>query len=247
MVRRASRIIQTIRDAILLVLSLILISTDIGPGKELANFVLAGISATIFVLTVVNIILNALKVKRKGYFRGNSIFQLLVGLFLSLGLFPPLGIILVGFNLAVLATLREKKTLEERMKHPPKPITRKYRALVGAGVLVMFVGISVSWLATISFPLIGVYLHTVDLSSVANLVSNTTATIFGLLALVVSPISLVIGSTRPIQTRVCFCVWHLGSYRGNWVDCIHDDNGRNGSIRFHTRGALVLVAPIVAK
>lgn len=247
MVRRASRIIQTIRDAVLLVLSLILISTDIGPGKELANFVLAGISATIFVLTVVNIILNALKVKRKGYFRGNSIFQLIVGLFLSLGLFLPLGIILVGFNLAVLATLREKKTLEERMKHPPKPITRKYRVLVGAGVLVMFVSISVSWLATISFPLIGVYLHTVDLSSAANLVSNTTATMFGLLALVVSPISLVIGLLGLFRRVFAFVCGILAVIVGiGWIVSMMTMAGP-GAYVFTLGGALVLVAPIVAK
>jgi len=246
MVRRASRIIQTIRDAILLILSLVLISTDIGPGKEAANLLLAGISAAILVLTVLNIILNALKVKRKGYFLGNSIFQLLVGLFL-LGLFPPLGVILVVFNLAVLATLREKKTLEERMKHPPRPVTRKYRALVGAGVLVMFVGISISWLATTSFPLIGVYLRTVDLSSVANLVSSTMATIFGFLALVTSPISLIMGLIGLFKRRFALVSGILAVIVGTgWIISVITMVG-SGAYVFVLGGALVLSAPIAAK
>jgi hypothetical protein len=246
MVRRASRIVQTIRDAILLILSLVLVSTDIGPGKEIANLVLAGISAVIFVLTVANIILNVLKVNRKGYFLGNSIFQLLVGFFL-LGLFPSLGIILVGFNLAVLVTLREKKTHEERMEHPPRPITRKFRAMVGAGVLVMFVGISVSWLAPTSFPLIGVYLHTVDLSSVANLVSNTMATIFGFLALVISPISLTSGLLGLFKRRFALVSGILAIIVGTgWIISMITIAGP-GAYIFVVGGAVVLAAPIAAK
>lgn len=247
MAQRASRIIQTIRDAILLVLSLVLISTDIGPEKELGNFVLAGISAAIFVLTVLNIILNAFKVKRKGYFRGNSIFQLLVGFFLLLGLFLPLGIILVGFNLAVLATLHEKKTLEERMKHPPRPITRKYCALVGAGVLAMFAAIFVSWLSTTSFPLIGVYLRTVDLSYAASLVSNAMATIFGFLALVIAPISLIIGVIGLFKRRFALVSGILAVIAGTgWIISMITMAGP-GAYIFVFGGALVLAAPIAAK
>ena len=246
MVRRASRIIQTIRDAVLLVLSIVLISTDIGPGKEASNLLLAGISAVILVLTAVNIILNAFKVKRKGYFRGNSIFQLLVGFFL-LGLFPPLGVILVVFNLIVLASLHEKKTLEERMKHPPRPITKKYRALVGAGVLVMFLGISVSWLATTNFPLIDVYLRTVDLSTVANLVSNSMATIFGFLALVASPISLITGLLALFKRRFALVSGILAVIVGTgWIVSMITIAGP-GAYIFVFGGALVLAAPIAAK
>lgn len=247
MVRKASRIIQTVRDAVLLVLCLVLISTSIGPGKELGNLVLAGISAVIFALTVLNIILNAFKVKGKGYFRVNSILQLIVGLFFSLGLYPPLGIILVGFNLAVLISLREKKTLEERMKHPPKPITRKYRALVGAGVLTMFAAISVSWLNTTSFPLIGVYLRTVDLSSAANLVSNSVAMIFGFSALVLAPISLVTGLLGLFKRRFALLSGILAVVVGTgWIVSMMTMAGA-GAYIFVFGGALVLAAFIAVK
>jgi hypothetical protein len=247
MVRRASRIVQTVRDAILLVLSLVLVSTDIGPGKELSNLLLAGISATIFILTVVNIILNALKVKRKGYFLGNSIVQLLIGFFPLLGLFPPLGIILIVFNLAVLFTLREKKTVEKGMKFPPRPITRKFRSLVGAGLLVMFAGISVSWLATTNFPLIGFYLRTADLSSVAKLVSNTFAQIFGFLALVISPISLVAGLIGLFKRRFAFVSGILAITVGTgWIVSTATLAGI-GPYVFICGGAIVLAASIGAK
>lgn len=117
--RRISRVIQTVRDAILVVLSVVLISTDIGPGKEMANYFLAGICGVILALTIINIILNAFKVKRKGYFYGNSIFQLVLG-FLLTGLFAPLGIVLLGFNIAVIASLWERKTRKEQTKNQPK-------------------------------------------------------------------------------------------------------------------------------
>lgn len=74
--RRASRVIQTVRDAILALLSIVLISTDIGPGKEIANYLLAGICGVLLALTIVNISLNAFKAKKKGYFYGNAVFQL---------------------------------------------------------------------------------------------------------------------------------------------------------------------------
>src|SRR4030066_114203 len=103
-------------------------------------------------------------------------------------------ILLILSIVFISTTIRpEKKTLEERMKHPAKPITSKYRVFVGAGVLVMFVAILFSWFNNISFPLIGVYLRTVDLSEASNLVSNPIGMIFGFLALVGVPISLILG------------------------------------------------------
>lgn len=247
MVRKASRIVQTVRDAILLILSLVFISTSIGPGKELSNFFFAGICAVILILTVINVILNAFKVQRKGYFRGNSIFQLLLGIFLSIGLFPPLGMVLVIFSVAVLVTLYERKTPEERMKNPPKPITRKYRALTGAGVFVMFVATLFSWFNNISFPIIGVYLRTVDLSEAASLVSNPITMMFGFLALVIAPISLIIGLLGLLRRVFAWVSGILAVFAGTgWVVSMTTMAGL-GAYIFILGGAIVLVAPIVAK
>ena len=247
MVRKASRIVQAIRDAILLVLSIVFISTSIGPGKELSNLFFAGICTVILILTIINVILNAIKVKGKGYFRANAIFQLILGLFLSLGLFPPLGIILVISNLAVLVTLHEKKTPEEQMKHPPIPITRKYRAVVGAGVLVMFVATLLSWFNNISFPLIGVYLRTVDLSEASNLVSNPVGMAFGFLALIGAPISLILGLLGLIRRIFAKASGILAVIMGiGWIVSVTTMIGP-GAIVFTIGGAIVLAAPIVAK
>jgi len=216
--RRASRVIQTVRDAIVALLSIVLISTDIGPGKEMANYILAGICGVLLALTIVNIILNAFKVKRKGYFYGNAIFQLILGFFF-LGLFAPLGVILLLFNLAVIVSLWEKKTPEELLKHPPKLVTRRHRVLIGAGVLVMFASFFVSWLSTVEFPLIGFYLGTVDLSSASNLVSSSTVTtIFAVLTIVSSPISLIIGALGLLRRRFAWISGTLALIVGiGWI------------------------------
>lgn len=199
--RRASRVIQTIRDAILALFSIVLISTDIGPGKEAANYLLAVICGVLLALTIVNVSLNAFKVKRKGYFYGNAIFQLILGFFF-LGFFAPLGVILLLFNLAVVASLWEKKTPQELLKNPPKPVTTKHRVLIGAGVLVMFSSFFFSWLSNMEFPLIGFYFGTIDLSQVSNQVSSSAVTIlFGFLTIVGSPISLVIGALGLLRRR----------------------------------------------
>jgi MFS family permease len=207
-VRKASRVIQTVRDAIVALLSIVLISTDIGPGKEMANYMLAGICGVLLALTIVNVSLNAFRVKRKGYFYGNAIFQLILGFFFLL-LFAPLGVILLLFNLAVVASLWEKKTPEELLKHPPKPVTVRHRVLIGAGVLVMLSSFFFSWLSSVNFPLIGFYLGTVDLSLVSDAVSSSTVTtIFGLLALAGAPISLIIGALGLVRRRFA---WISGS------------------------------------
>lgn len=246
MIRKASRILQTIRDAILVVMSIVLISTSIGPGKEAANYIFAGTCAVILTLTIINIILNVLRVQGKGYFRGNSIFQLAIGIFL-LGLFPPLGIILIIFSAAVIVTLYEKKTPEELLKHPPKPITRKYRAIEGVGVLVMFVGILLSWFSTINFPLIGVYLGMVDLTEAAGLVSNSLAMMFGLLAIVGAPISLTLGVLGLLKRTFAWASGILALVTGiGWIVSMTAMTGL-GTIVFTFGGAIVLAAPIVTK
>ena len=226
---------------------MVLISTDIGPGKEMANYFLAGICGVILVLTVVNIGLNAFKVKRKGYFYGNSIFQLVVG-FLLLGLFAPFGIILLLFNFAVIASLGEKETLEERLKHPPKPMTAKHRTLVGAGVLVMLLSIFLSWLSAVNFSLIGVYLGTVDLSVASSAVSSNAVTVaFGILALVGAPISMIIGSLGLLRRRFAWISGILASVIGvGWIIALTTLAGP-GPFVFLFGGVIVLSARFLDK
>ncbi|MBS7632191.1 hypothetical protein KEJ15_01005 [Candidatus Bathyarchaeota archaeon] len=244
-VRRASRIVQTIRDAILVVLSIVFISTSTGPGKESANLIFAGICGVVLTFTIIDIILNALRVQGKGYFRGNAIFQLLLGIFLTIGLYPPLGIVLVAFNAAVLVALYEKKTPEELLKHPPKPITRRYRVFVGAGVLIMFVGILFSWFNNINFPLIGVYLRTVDLTEAASLVSNPMVVLFGFLALVGAPISLILGLLSMFKRLFAWASGVLAVVTGiGWIVTMTTMAGL-GAFVFTFAGVIVLAGSII--
>ena len=245
--RRISRVIQTARDAVLVLVSVVLISTSIGPGKEMSNYLLAGICSAILALTVVNIILNVLKVKKKGFFYSNSVFQIVMGFFF-LGLFAPLGIILLAFNFVVVASLWEKKTPEELLKHPPKPVTKKHRIIVGAGILIMLLSIFVSWLSSTNFPLIGFYLGTVNLSVVSDTVSASTVTvIFGLLALVGSPISMIIGSLGLLRRRFALVSGILSLVIGvGWIISLMSVTGI-GPLIFLVGGALVLSARFIAK
>ena len=216
--RRISRVIQTIRDVILVLVSAVLISTSVGPGKEVVNYIFAGICGVLLALSVVNIILNVSKVKRKEYFYGNTIFQLAVGIFL-LGLFAPLGVILLLLNLVIAVSLWEKKTPEELLKHPPKPVTTRHRVLIGAGVLVMLISLFFSWLSEINFPLIGFYFGTVDLTLASSLISSSpVATLIGLLTIVGAPVSLIIGALGLVRRRFAWASGALALIIGlGWI------------------------------
>jgi hypothetical protein len=241
--RRASRVIQTVRDIVVALLSVVLISTDIGPGKEAANYLLAGICAVLLALTIVNISLNAFKVKKKGYFYGNAIFQLILGFFF-LALFAPFGVILLLFNLAVVASLWEKKTPEELLKHPPKPVTKKHRMLIGAGTLIMFSSLFFSWLSTVDFTLVGFYLGKVDLSSASNLVSSSTVTtILGVLTLVGAPISIIIGAFGLIRRRFAWISGAFALILGiGWIIILTSKVGLGPFI--FTSGAIIVLSSL---
>ncbi len=116
MVSRLNRILQTVRDIVLLVISVVLMSTSYGKWvEEPAHYVLFGIAGTLFILSAVNmILLLAVKVKGRGYLFFNSILQLVLFFFLA-GLLPPLGIPLLALDIAIIITLRQKKN-----KTPPE-------------------------------------------------------------------------------------------------------------------------------
>lgn len=249
MVRKISRIVQTLRDAILLVVSFLLIGSLFRPNLEIeiASYILGGFLAFIFALSIINVILNARKVKRTGYFRSNTILQLIIGLFLTIGLYPPIGIILVVLNAVVLATLWERKSPEERARHPPKPITKKYRAFVAVGVLLMFVATLFSWLSIVNFPLISVYLGSANLTQVSNLVTNPVAMAFDFLGLVGSPISIILGLLGLLKRGFAWASGILAIIAGiGWIVSMTTMAGL-GAYIFTVGGALVLAAPIVTK
>jgi hypothetical protein len=200
--RRISRVIQTVRDVVLIGFSLLLISAVAsGSAKEAANYLVAFLSSGILVLTATNLTLNALKVKKKGFFYGNSVFQLVLGFFF-LGLFAPLGLVYVLFNFAVIASLWEKKTPEEQLKHPTKPVTIKHRILVACGLLAMLASAFLSWFSVISFSIMGLYTRTANMSAVSQTVASSTfAPTIGLLTILGWPILMIIGSLGLLRLR----------------------------------------------
>lgn len=109
MVGRLNRILQFARDVILLVFGMVAMSTSYGKWVvEPAHYVLFGISAALFALSVANIVLLIAKVKTRKYFYSNSIAQLVPSFILS-GLLGVVGVTLLALNIAILVTLRAKK------------------------------------------------------------------------------------------------------------------------------------------
>ena len=193
MVRRLSRVVQMIRDVVILLLSIVLVSTSIGPGKELANLVLASIAGVIIALTAINMILNVLRVKRKGYYYACSYVELATGIFFLIGLFPPYGVPLVALNVAVLITLHEKKQPVPGVG-PPPPLTRNYHILEGLAAFAILAGFLLPSISSSSFSLLSAYLSIFGLGSSAALPAisvGPAAVLFVILTLFLSPVALM--------------------------------------------------------
>ncbi len=193
MVRRLSRIVQMVRDVVILLLSVVLVSTDIGPGKEIANLVLAAIAGVIAALTAINMALNLLRVKRKGYYYACSYIELAVGIFFLIGLFPPYGVPLVAFNVVVLITLHEKRVPVPGTE-PPPPLTRNYHILEGLAAFAILAGFLLPSISSSSFSLLGAYSSIFGLGSSAALPAisvGPVAVLLVILTLFLSPVALV--------------------------------------------------------
>jgi len=109
MISRLNKILQGIRDAFLLVFSIVIMPTSYGKWVvEPAHYILFGIAAFFLVLTVINVILLLLKVKRKGYFYFNAIIQLIPAFLLTILLIVP--VIVLILDILIIITLREKRT-----------------------------------------------------------------------------------------------------------------------------------------
>jgi len=109
MVSRLNRILQGVRDAILLVSSVLIMGSSYGKWVvEPAHYVLFGLAAILFSLTAINIILLLRKIERKGYFYFNTIVQLPISFILA-GLLGLIGIVFLIINLGILLTLRGRE------------------------------------------------------------------------------------------------------------------------------------------
>jgi hypothetical protein len=191
MLRRLSRVVQVVRDVVVLLFSIILVSTSIGPGKETASLLLAAVAGVLASLSAVDLVLNVARVKGKGYFYACSYVQLAVGI-VMLGLFLPYGVALIVLNLAVLVSLHEKK-MPVPGEGPPPPLTRSYRLSESLASVALLAGLLLPLISS-SSSLLGVYLGIMHLSPTTTLPTvslGPAALLFAVLTLLLTPISLV--------------------------------------------------------
>src|SRR5271157_939240 len=145
MAGRMRKAVHLARDAVVGLLSVVIIGSQYPSLSEEPSFLVTiSISAVMLLLSVTDAVLVVARSKWRWYFLGNAVVQLILGL-LWLGLFAPVGAIVVILNILALVTLREKKTAEELAAHPPLPRTRNYKVADGAGTLVLAASLFLPW------------------------------------------------------------------------------------------------------
>lgn len=110
MARKLNRILQSIRDILLLLLTVVVFSTSWNKWQEEpAHIILMGIASMMALLALTNLILVIVNVKSRGYYYFFTIFTSLPLVLMS---FSPLiffAVIPLILNLAILFTLRNKE------------------------------------------------------------------------------------------------------------------------------------------
>ncbi|MFC1768305.1 hypothetical protein ACFLZX_00950 [Nanoarchaeota archaeon] len=116
MASKANRILQSIRDSILIIVSILLMSVSYGKWvEEPVHFILFGFAAFLGFVSLINFLLVIINIESRWYYYLNTLFQtvplgLLFLLFLSQQGWP--GFIFavpLVLNIAILITLRKKK------------------------------------------------------------------------------------------------------------------------------------------
>ena len=192
---RLARALSIARDVAVGLVSLIIIASQYSQiGSEPAFLVTVPMSALLLALCIVDIVLVVAN-RGRGVMVGIAAVQLLPG-FLWLGLFLPIGLIILPLNVLVLVSLRQKSP-EELLMHPPVLRTRSYKLVVGTGTLVTLLSLPLPWFSGSGSPvsLFGTYAALASHSNVLPSVSlGPEAVTFALLALVGSPLSVLFGA-----------------------------------------------------
>jgi uncharacterized membrane protein SirB2 len=108
MISRLNKILQGLRDALLLASSVLIMASSYGKWvKEPAHYVLFGIAVLLFTLTSINVIFLIRRAEGKRYFYFNTILQFVLSIILAgLPIVSPIGLILLLLNTGILITLR---------------------------------------------------------------------------------------------------------------------------------------------
>jgi len=203
MIRKSSRILLIARDVVVLLVSIVLMGTTYGKWvSEPVFLVIFGVATILLVLSLVDVLLTVLKAERRGFFRANSVFQLILGLFF-LGLEPVLGILLLALSILVLVSLGEKKSLEEQPRNPPVPITRNYRIDVAVGLLAMLASMLIPAVSTSdnSASVFGIYVAIARHSGLPGVSLAYELVIFAILGILLPPVSLISGGLALLKRR----------------------------------------------
>lgn len=122
MVGRFNMILQGIRDAALIVVSVLTMSTSHGilasePLQQAEPaYLVFGVAAAFLVISIINIILLLKKVKTEAYFYFNTVIQLLPSFVLALYSLW-IGPVFLVLNVAILITLIERKKKGKHRKN----------------------------------------------------------------------------------------------------------------------------------
>jgi hypothetical protein len=116
MVSKLNRALALVRDAVVSFFALAIIAPTwaqlVHGGEGLAILLLVTLSLAFLVLSAVDVVLLARKVKWRGFFIGNAAYQLVLTFVLA-GLLGIIGSVIFGLNALVLLTLRERRTESE--------------------------------------------------------------------------------------------------------------------------------------
>lgn len=146
-------------------------------------------------------------------------------------------------NALVLVGLREKKTAEELAKHPPVPITRRYRIVVGVGTLAMLGSLFLPWVSDsdASLSLVGVYWALLTRSGLSGFAISQAAVVFALLGVVGAPICIICGALGLVRRRFALVGGVLAVVAGAGLAAALASQSKSGAYGFAAGGVLLLL------
>ncbi len=242
--RRVRAAAHLVRDAVVIVFSVLLIATTQG-SEEMAATLLQGLSAVFIALSVVDIVLVVLRRRARGFFLGNAAYQVAVSLLLT-GLYPPAGVPILALNVFALVSLREKKTAEELALHPPLPRTRNYKVLAGVGTVVMAASTVLPWVGTdATVSLLGVYSGIFGYTSLPGGVTvSPVGVVFAMLTLFLSLPALALGVMSLRWRKLSLVGGAFGLLGGGGIVLAVTSAASVGAYAFAAGGALLLAANV---
>ncbi len=107
MVSKSSRVLMLVRDMLLVPFALAIMASSYGKWiDEPVHYLLFYSCAALMVLTIPNVILAVLNVRRKVYFYFNAVLQILLGIPLLILI---VGLVLILLNIAILVLLKRSR------------------------------------------------------------------------------------------------------------------------------------------